>query len=152
MNLKFKADLTNFSLAALFFILSTIITWWFIFEGRLLYFSPEKMILSCAIAGTKWGIQIVMAILFLHEAKWIFIKRIGLTCFVGSCILIPYSLSDFIKAIPNSFLLSLIIAIVVMVGMYYRSVQNTQLSLLWFWGWIVCLAIAISLQIFVVFS
>lgn len=152
MNRTPKADLTNFSIAALFFILSAIITWRFIYQGRLLYFSPEKMILSCAIAGTKWGIQIVMAILFLHEAKWMFIKRIGLTCFVGSCLLIPYSLVDFIRAIPNSFLFSLIIAVVVMVGMYYRSVKNMQLSSLWFWGWIVCLAIAISLQVFVIFN
>lgn len=152
MSLMRKVDFTNFLLAGLYFILSAIITWWFIYQGRLLYFSPEKMILSCAIAGTKWGIQIVMAILFLHEAKWIFIKRIGLTCFVGSCLLIPYSLADFIQAIPNSFLMSLIIAVVAMVGMYYRSVKNTQLSSLWFWGWIVCLAIAISLQVFVVFN
>lgn len=151
MNLKLKADLTNFSLAGMYFILSAIITWWFIYEGQLLYFSPEKMILSCAIAGTKWGIQIVAAILFLQQTKWIFIKRIGLTCFVGSCILVPYSFSDFIQEIPNSFLLSLISAVVVMIGMYYRSVEDTQLSSHWFWGWIVCLAIAVSLQVFAIF-
>ncbi len=139
-------------LAAIYFLLSTIITWWFIAEGRLLYFSENKMLLSCTIAGAKWGIQILAALLFLKNKKWEFIKHIAFVCLVGSCILLPYCLFDFVRAIDKSFLFSLIAAVVAMIIMYYRAVQQMQISKKWFWGWVLCLAIAISLQVFVVFN
>jgi hypothetical protein len=140
------------SLAAIYFLLSTIITWWFIEQGKLLYFSKNKMMLSCSIAGAKWGIQIMAALVLLKEKKWDFIKQIGIVCVVGSCILLPYCLLPFIAAIHNSFLFSLIAAVLVMIAMYYNAVTKMQLSTKWFWGWIFCLAIAISLQLFVVFK
>jgi hypothetical protein len=142
----------NILLAIAYFLLSTIITWWFIEQGKLLYFSQNKMILSCSIAGAKWGIQIMAALLFLKEKKWEFIKQIGIVCFVGSCILLPFCLLPFVEAIHNSFLFSLMVAVLVMIGMYYSAVTKMQLSLKWFWGWMGCLAVAISLQLFVVFK
>ncbi len=142
----------NIALAFIYFLLSTIITWWFIQQGKLLYFSQNKMILSCGIAGTKWSIQIGAALLFLTDKKWAFIKRIGFTCLVGSCILLPYCLFGFIREIDKSFLASLIIAVFVMIAMYYKAVAKTNISKKWFWGWMICLAIAISLQLYVVFK
>ena len=142
----------NITLASLYFLFSTIITWWFIKEGELLYFSSEKMILSCVIAGAKWGIQIVAAFLFLKEKKWIFIKRIGFTCFVGSCLLLPYCFLEQIRALDKSFLISLIVAVLVMIAMYYNAVKQTNISIWWFLGWMCCLATAVSLQLFVVFK
>ena len=138
--------------AVFFFAASTIITWWFIDKGKTLYFSQDKMLLSCAIAGAKWGIQIAAAFLFLADKKWLFIKRIGFTCFVGSCILLPYCFFDNVRSIDKSFLASLIIAVLIMIVMYYKAVLQTAISAKWFWGWIACLAIAISLQLFVVFK
>jgi fatty-acid desaturase len=52
----------------------------------------------------------------------------------------------------KSFLVSLMMAVMVMIGMYHRSVLHTAISIKWFWAWILCLAIAISLQLFVVFK
>jgi hypothetical protein len=141
----------NITLAFVYFLLSTIITWWFIKQGELLYFSQEKMLLSGSIAGAKWGLQIVAALFILQEKKWVFIKRIGLTCFVGSCILLPYCLLEQIRLVPNSFLTSLIIAVIAMIYMYYKSVQQTTITIKWFWSWIFCLVLAISLQLLVVF-
>ena len=142
----------NVLLAAVYFLLSTIITWWFIKQGELLYVSSQKMLLSCSIAGAKWGIQIVAALIFLKEKRWSFIKRIGFTCFIGSCLLLPYCLSGQIRQLPNSFLISLIVAVLVMIFMYYQAVVQTAISKKWFWGWIFCLTIAVSLQLFVVFK
>lgn len=142
----------NIFLASLYFLLSTIITWWFIKQGELLYFSQNKMILSCTIAGAKWGIQVIAALLFLKDKKWEFIKRIAFVCFVGSCILLPYCLFGFIQTLDKSFLFSLMAAVLVMIALYYKSVLQLQVSTKWFWGWVGCLAIAISLQLFVVFT
>jgi hypothetical protein len=147
-----KYKLKNIILAFTYFLLSTIITWWFIQQGKLLYFSQNKMLLSCTIAGAKWGIQILAALIFLKDEKWEFIKRIGFTCFVGSCILLPYCMFSFIQAINNSFLFSLIAAVLIMIVMYYKSVVQMQLSTKWFWGWVSCLVVAIFLQLFVVFK
>jgi hypothetical protein len=142
----------NILIAVLYFLLSTIITWWFIQQGKLLYFSQNKMILSCSIAGAKWSIQILAALLFLKDKKWDFIKRIGFTCLVGSCILLPYCLFSFIQAIDKGFLFSIIAAVLVMIVLYYKTVAQMQLSTKWFWGWVSCLAVAISLQLLVIFK
>ncbi len=144
--------LKNIALAFLYFLLSTIITWWFIQQGELLYFSKNKMLLSCIIAGAKWSIQIGAALLFLNEKKWEFIKLIGFTCFIGSCLLLPYCLFSFVRLAPYSFLISLLIAVLLMIVTYYKVVTQLLLSIKWFWGWMLCLTIAISLQLFVVFK
>ena len=138
--------------AFVYFLLSGIITWWFIKKAELLYLSEDKMFLSCAIAGAKWGIQIIAALLFLQEKKWLFIKLIALTCFIGSCILLPYCLLAQMRATEYGFLISLIMAVFFMILIYYKVVKQMDMSVKWFWGWIVCLAIAISLQLFAVFK
>ncbi len=142
----------NSLLSMLYFLLSTIITWWFIEKGKTLYFSTNKMLLSCAIAGAKWSIQIAAAYFLLKDKKWDFIKRIGFTCFVGSCILLPYCLFPSIHVLRNSFLFSLIAAVLVMIVMYYKAVIKMDISTKWFWGWVCCLVVAILLQLFVVFK
>jgi hypothetical protein len=144
--------LKSLVVAIIYFLLSGIITWWFIKEAELLYFSQQKMVLSGAIAGGKWGIQIAAALLFLKGKKWLFIKRIGFTCLVGSCLLLPYCLLEPIRLIDHSFLISLIIAVMVMIVMYFKAVKQTAISTKWFWGWICCLVIAVLLQLLVVFK
>ncbi len=155
MNLeKFRSDIhSKYILKSIFyFMLSTIITWWFIEEGNMLYENAQLMLFSCGIAGAKWGIQILAAFFLLAQKKWIFIERLGFTCFMGSCLLIPYSLFTSVQNFKYSFLLSLIIAVVVMIALYYQSVKKTGISIKWFWAWIGCLAVAISLQVFVIFK
>ncbi len=142
----------NIFLAVTYFLFSSIITWWFIDQAKLLYFSHAQMLLSSTIAGGKWAIQILAALLFLKSEKWIFIQKIGLVCLVGSSILLPYCFFESIRNIEKSFLFSLIFAVLVMILMYYRAVTSLQLSIKWFWSWMLCLCIAVSLQIVVVFK
>ena len=141
------------SLALFYFLLSTLITWWFI-QASPLYTSTQQKLLSCGIAGTKWGIQILAALILLKERKWEFIKDIGLTCFIGSLILLPYAIFSSAFGIngKNFFVGSLLVAVAVMILMYAISVRHSRLSKSWWVGWLVCLAIAIYLQLTIVFQ
>jgi len=140
-------------LALLYFFLSTVITWWFV-DVCPLYESVAQKILSTGIAGAKWGLQIAAANFFLAEKKWDFLKNMGATCLVGSVILLPYAIAATFSNINGAgfFVGSLITAVVVMIALYFLNVHKLGLPKKWFWGWICCLAIAITLQLTVVFS
>lgn len=140
-------------LALLYFILSTIITWWFV-DVCPLYTSLPQKLLSTGIAGAKWGLQIGAAYFFLSQTKWKFIKNIGRTCLIGSIILLPYAIASSVSSFNNAsfFIASLIIAVLVMIVLYFLNVKSCNLQIKWFWGWICCLAIAITLQLTIVFS
>lgn len=134
------------------FLLSTIITWWFIVAGKPLYQDSNKMLVSCSIAGAKWAIQIGMALLFLKEKCWSFIKHISIVCLAGSLVLLPFCIPAIQRILGlNGFLFSLVACVVLMIALYYSSVRKAGVSIKWFWGWSCCLAIAISLQLTVVF-
>ncbi len=139
--------------AIVYFFLSTVITWWFV-DVCPLYTGMQQKILSTGIAGAKWGLQIGAAYFFLQNKKWGFIKNIGHTCLVGSVILLPYavlaSFSNYNSA--TFFVVSLLAAVAVMIVLYFLNVKQTSIPIKWFWGWIFCLAIAITLQLTVVFS
>ena len=149
-----KNKKSNIIWAILWFILSTILTGIFIGNKFWLYDSVNSMILSGVIAGDKWLIQIIAALLFLKELKWEFINRIGFVCFVGSCVLFVYNLLYYVP-LPlggfSLFILSIALSVLVMIWMYYNTVKKTGISVKWFWGWMSCLVIAIVLQITVVF-
>lgn len=140
-------------LALLYFLLSTIITWWFV-DVCPLYTSLQQKLLSTGIAGAKWGLQILAAYFFLAEKKWDFLKNIGATCLVGSVILLPYAIAASTSPINGAgfFVGSLLVAVITMIALYFLSVLKLGLPKKWFWGWIICLAIAITLQLTVVFS
>lgn len=145
-------DSKKICLASLYFFISTVITWWFV-DVCPLYESLHQKLLSTGIAGAKWGLQIVAAVLFLQEKKWEFLKNMGTTCLVGSVILLPYAVAASISNLNGAtfFVGSLLIAVVVMIILYFLNVQKLALPKKWFWGWIVCLAIAITLQLTAVF-
>jgi hypothetical protein len=147
-------DRRNMIWAVVYFGLSTLITWWFIEAGKGLYADKGKMMLSCAVAGGKWGIQILAAVMLLGEEKrWAFLRRIGMVCLAGSVILLPFCFEVVqVYAGERGFLYSLAVCVLLMIGLYYLSVRWTGISMRWFWGWIVCLIIAISLQLTVVFG
>lgn len=144
--------LKNQLLFLLYFALSTIITWWFVAVCPL-YISKEQMLLSTAIAGSKWAIQIALGYLFLYEKRWEFLKNIGQVCFIGSCILLPYAVLVQMGIINKLWLFqaSLIASVCVMICSYYQAVSNSNVNLRWWYFWLVCLVIAISLQLTVVF-
>ena len=143
----------NIYLALLYFFLSTAITWWFVAVCPL-YTGLQQKLLSTGIAGAKWSLQIVAAYFFLTQKKWDFLKNMGATCLVGSIILLPYAISATISTLNSAtfFIGSLLIAVAVMIVLYFLNVQKLALPKKWFWGWICCLAIAIALQLTVVFS
>jgi hypothetical protein len=140
------------TLTIVYFLLSTIITWWFI-QASPLYTSMQQKLLSCGIAGAKWSLQIFAALLFLKENKWQFLKNISFTCLVGSVILLPYAVLSSAFGIDhnNFFVGSLLLAVAVMILLYAFSVKNAGLKLYWWLAWLGCLAIAITLQLTVVF-
>lgn len=142
----------NFLAFLLYFAMATILTWWFVILCPL-YISTNQMLLSTSIAGAKWLIQILAALVFLKEKSFLFLKKIGFVCFIGSCLLIPYIVfaTEGISNAPEFFFGSLIVSILVMIVYYYRVVKQINLSLKWWLGWLLCLAIAISLQLTVVF-
>jgi hypothetical protein len=139
-------------IAAFYFFISTLITWWFI-EASPLYTSMQQKLLSCGIAGAKWSLQIIAALLLLKDKKAHFLKNIGLTCLIGSIILLPYTILSVGFGIngTNFFIGSLLLAVAVMILMYAMSVKNAGLPLLWWLGWLICLAVAVTLQLTVVF-
>ena len=85
------ADTKKVYMALLYFLISGIITWWFV-DVCPLYSDTNQKLLSTGIAGAKWGLQIVVAYFLLSNKKWSFIKNIGSTCLVGSVLLLPYAL------------------------------------------------------------
>jgi hypothetical protein len=146
-------DNKKISLAIIYFILSTVITWWFV-DVCPLYSSLQQKLLSTGIAGAKWSFQIALAFFFLKNKKWDFIINIGKTCLAGSVILLPYAVMASFSHFNSAafFIVSLLIAVAIMIVLYFRNVKNTNISVTWFWGWIICLAIAITLQLTIVFS
>lgn len=142
----------NILVATFYFVSSAFIAWWFIDETKLMYFSQNEIVLLVVIAGSTWSIQVAVALLFLNEKKWEFIRRIGLVCFVGSCVLIPYCVFVFVKQLYVSFAFSVLFSTLLMIVLYYKTITKNGLSLKWFWGWLLCMAIAISLQFALLFK
>lgn len=149
-----KARNSNIIKAVLYFLLSVILTGIFIASKFWLYSNVNSMILSGCIAGGKWLTQIIAAFIFLKEKKWEFISRIGFVCFVGSLVLFVYYIFNFLP-LPvggfSQFVLSIGLSVLVMTKMYYEVVRTTGISVRWFWGWILCLAVAVMLQVKIVF-
>ena len=143
----------NFQLFIFYFFISAILTWLFIILCPV-YVSSRQMLLSTAIAGGKWMIQIIMGLSLLKDKSFIFLKKIGFVCFTGSVILVPYIVSSSlgIANAPAFFFGSLIAAVIIMIILYYNAVQQMEIALKWWWFWLACLATAIFLQLTIVFN
>ena len=143
----------NCIIASVYFIVATVLTYWFI-ESASVYSTFGQKIISCSIAGFKWVIQIVFALYFLQEKKWVFIKNISFTCLIGSLVLIPFCVNSLIGKNADSvfFVSSLILSVVVMVVSYFISVKRAGVQTRWWAGWLFCLAIAIITQLKLVFN
>jgi hypothetical protein len=138
--------------AVFYFFVSTIITWWFIQECPL-YSSMQQKLLSCGIAGAKWAIQIIAALVLLQQKKWVFIKNIGFCCLVGSVILLPYAIASRFWGINGSsfFIFSLLLAVATMIFMYAVGTKSAGVNIKWWLFWLLCLSAAVFLQLTLVF-
>jgi hypothetical protein len=142
----------DISLTFLYLLLSILITGWFIDQKHSLYENPEQMLLSGSIAGAKWGVQILAALIFLGKKKFEFIRRISFVCFIGSIVLLSYYLMAYLPiSNANQFLFALGLSVAVMLFLYFKAVIKSRLNLKWYLGWVICLCIAITLQLTVVF-
>lgn len=143
----------NQILFVIYFGLSALITRLFIAASPV-YFSERQELLSLLIAGGKWGIQILAAFIFLGKQRWLFVKNIGFACFIGSCILLPYLfLSNmYISNDQKLFIGSLVASVIAMIYYYHKAVRLSMVALKWWAIWLLCLAVAIMLQLTVVFN
>lgn len=149
--MKIESFGRSIALAIIYFLFSAIITGWFIAKKFWLYEGVQLMTLSGSIAGAKWLIQIIAALILLREKRWMFIKEIGFVCLVGSAALLIYYF------LPTSWQLSSLIvsvafSVVIMIALYFKAVKKLEVSTAWFWSWIICLVAAILLQLTVVFD
>jgi hypothetical protein len=149
--MKTESTGRSVALAALYFLFATILTSYFIARKFWLYDSISLMALSGGIAGVKWAVQIIAALILLKEERWIFIKRIGLVALIGSAALIVYFVLPYSWGFAT-LVISVAFSVLVMIGLYYRAVKKSGLSVAWFWGWIACLIVAMLLQLTVVFD
>ena len=129
------------------FLLSTALTAAFILRYEH-YASRPTMLLSAFIAGAKWAIQIGLGLFFLQEKRWIYITQLATTCLIGSVVLIPYAAFG---GSPAFFFGSLCASIIIMIIDIKRRLHQIQLSNHWFSLWVILLALAVSLQLTVVF-
>jgi hypothetical protein len=141
----------SIALAILYFLFGTIITTWFIARKSWLYDSAELMILSGSIAGAKWAIQLLAALILLRAQRWPFIKNIGFVCLIGSAALLIYYFLPVSWGF-SSLVISVAFSVLIMIFLYYRAVKQSALPVYWFWSWVACLMLAIALQLTVVFD
>jgi hypothetical protein len=152
MRMLVHTDKQNIVKAIIYFFLATVISWFFIIQSPM-YVSKQQQFLSGSIAGAKWAIQIIGGWQLLQGKKWLFIQKTGFTCLVGSLLLLPYCFSSFLKLnnSPAFFFASLVLAVLVMIVSYYQNVTHLDIGLHWWLLWLVCLTIAVSLQLTIVF-
>lgn len=130
------------------FGLSIILTWLFI-ESYRGYISLPQMALSGAIAGGKWAIQLSLAWVLLGDQKWRYYREMGVICATGSMILVPYILSP---GDGKYFLASLIACVAVMAVLICWKLPRIGVTKFWVLLWLGLLAIAVTLQLTVVFN
>ncbi len=147
---SYNTNKFNIILAVVLFLLATGITMFFI-ERSSLYQSREQKILSVGIAGAKWLVQIIAAI-FLLKQRWLFIRKIATTCFIGALVLLPYCIFTTRESSHHKFfIMSLIGSVICMMLHYKRSLVSAGVPIGWWYSWLFCLAIAITLQLTIVF-
>jgi hypothetical protein len=141
----------SIALAGIYFLFGAVITLGFIASKAWLFDSVSLMILSASIAASKWLVHLIAVFLLPRDNRWTFIKNMGVACLSGSAALLiyyllPISWGFYTLAVSVGF------SVLLMIFMYYRAVRLSQVSIYWLWSWIVCLTIAIFLQLTVVFD
>ena len=147
------ANTRNAITAIIYFAISGLITAWFIEQKFGYMASPLTILFANFVSVFKWAVMVIAAILLLKRNKWIFIRRIGFACFAGTCMLLTVFITRrFHIDSWQQFTYPVFLALFVMTVLCYAAVLRTDLSVKWFVGWLICLAIGIVLQTRVVFS
>lgn len=107
------------------------------------------MMLSGAIAGGKWGIQLLLASAILGERRWSYFREMGVVCGIGSCVLTPYILFGGSWAF---FVGSLILCVVIMAWLVVSRLAAIAISRRWAVLWFALLGVAVTLQLTLVFD
>lgn len=129
------------------FLLSTLFTALFIraYDG---YVSERIMLLSGCVAGGKWAIQMVAGWCLLGKRKWVYLSTLATTCLIGSTVLLPYAaLSGGAGFFFGSLIGSIVVMAASLVGLQRRAGFSWRWQALWFG----LLAVAVTLQLTVVF-
>ena len=97
----------------------------------------------------KWGIQLLLAASLLGSRRWAYFREMGVVCAVGSCVLVPF----IVLGGGWSFFVGSLVACVISMGLLvvYR-LSSISVSMRWAILWFVFLAVAVSLQLTVVFD
>ena len=135
-------------LGSAWFAASVLLTWLFI-EAYDTYVSPKQMLLSGGVAGGKWAIQLLLATLLLGDKRWLYFKEMGFISAIGSTMLMLFLLGS---RDTGSFISSLVFSVMVMATMVILRLRAIKVPTRWIVLWFGLLAIAVSLQIFVVFK
>lgn len=139
----------NIFYAVLYFLSAAMITSFFIAGKFWLYSDVPTMLSSGVVTVAVWLMQVIIALILLRTEKWEFIKRVGFVSLIGSATLYLYYLFAFLPiAISgfSQFVVSVGCSVIIMIVMYYKAVQKMKLSFSWFWGWMICLTMAIMVQ------
>ena len=136
--------------AIIYFLLSIVITWWFIVANPV-YNTFRFKLVAMSIASLVWGIQVVGAFVFLKEKKYLFLEKAGLVCFWGSAFLLISVLVNFILQ-PGAEMrlqvsgINVLLSVVLMAVLFARFLKRLQLSYSWVILWLLCLAVAVPTQ------
>ncbi|AYL93952.1 hypothetical protein [Mucilaginibacter celer] len=141
------ANTRNAIFAIIYFAISGLITAWFIGMKFGYIASPLTIVLANFVSVFKWAAMVIAAIWLLKRNKWVFIRRVGFACFTGTCMLLTVFIT---RHLPigswQQFTYPVFLALFVMTVLCFRAVYVTGLSVKWFIGWLICLAIGMVLQ------
>lgn len=141
------ANTRNAIFAIIYFAISGLITAWFIEQKFGYLASPLTILFSNFVSVFKWAVMVIAAILLLKRNKWVFIRRLGFACFAGTCMLLTIFITRRIHIDSwQQFTYPVFLALFVMTVLCYTAVRRTDVSIKWFIGWLICLAIGIVLQ------
>ncbi|RYY93379.1 MAG: hypothetical protein EOO11_19825 [Chitinophagaceae bacterium] len=131
---------------------ATVLTGLFIGLQADAYRSTGALVLSGAIAGGKWLLQLAAAWRLSEKRRNLFIRNTGLVCLAGSALLFVYYLLA-AAPVPKGWLFgaSVGLSVLVMIPAYRSAVARAGLGTNWFLGWLFSVVVAITLQLTVVF-
>lgn len=143
----------NAIFAIIYFAVSVLVTAWFIGQKFGYMTSPGTILLANAVAVFKWIVTVTAAIILLKNNKWFFIRRIAFAGFTGTLMFFSVFIT---RQLPidswRQFTYPVLLSFLVMTILYYKAVRDAGLSVKWFVGWLICLAIGLVLQMRVVFG
>jgi hypothetical protein len=138
--------------ATIYFSISLILTAIFILS-RPIYITREQLEESLIVAGGKWVLQIILAIVLLKRRRFSFIHALGRISLFSTLFFLPFIVSSWLEIYdaPPFFLGSMAVAGFTSIYIYYLEVKRLYLSMGWWYFWLFSLALSVALQAIFVF-